>query len=168
MEPSGGADRAVLFEEINAHLAARGCRLRAGTIVNASIVDAPSSTKNRAGGRDPEMRQTRKGGQWRFGMRAHIGVDEASGLTHSPRTTSANVADVTVAGALLHGGEERVWGDAGYQGAGKRAENRDAELDWRVAMRPGRRRLLDKGTLGRPRRSAGRRCGRRWSIRFCT
>ncbi len=135
----------ALFEEINAHLAARGCRLQAGTIVDASIIEAPSSTKNRSGARDPEMRQTRKGKQWRFGMKAHIGVDEASGLTHSLQTTSANVADVTAAGALLHGGEERVWGDAGYQGAGKREEHRDAELDWRVAMRPGKRRLLDKG-----------------------
>ena len=133
-----------LFEEINAHPGALGHRLSTGTIVDASLIAAPSSTKNRTGERDPQMHQTKKGNQWYFGMKAHLGVDAQSGLTHSLETTPANVSDVTVAHALLHGGEERVWGDAGCQGVGRREENRDTEVDWRVAMKPGKRRRLDK------------------------
>ncbi len=133
-----------LFEEINAPLSSLGHRLKTGTIVDASIIDAPPSTKNRKGARDPEMRQTKKGNQWYFGMKAHIGVDADTGLTHSLETTAANGSDVATAHAVLHGGEERVWGDAGYQGAGKREENRVADVDWQVAMRPGKRRQLDK------------------------
>ena len=86
-----------LFEEINTHLASLGHRLKTGTIVDASIIDAPSTTKNRRGERDPEMRQTKKGNQWYFGMKAHIGVDAESGLAHSLATTAANAADVTQA-----------------------------------------------------------------------
>ncbi len=93
---------------------------------------------------DPEMHQTKKGNQWYFGMKAHIGVDAQSGLTHSLETTPANASDVATAHALLHGGEEQVWGDAGYQGVGKREENRDTDVDWQVAMKPGKRKLLDK------------------------
>ena len=133
-----------LFEAINAHLADAGHSLRRGTIVDASIVAAPCSTKNRKGERDPEMHQTKKGNQWYFGMKAHIGVDAESGLVHTLETTAANVSDVAVAHALLHGGEAEVHGDAGYQGVGKREENRDVEVDWRVAMKPGQRRQLDK------------------------
>ena len=133
-----------LFAEINAHLASLGYGVRKGTIVDASIVDAPSSTKNAAGGRDPEMHQTKKGNQWYFGMKAHIGVDAESGLAHSLATTAANVSDVATAHAVLHGGEESVHGDAGYQGVGKRPENRDADVDWQTAMKPGKRRQLDK------------------------
>ena len=134
----------ALFEEINTHLASLGHRLKTGTIVDASIITAPSSTKNRTGERDPEMHQTKKGNQWYFGMKAHIGVDADSGLAHSLQTTPANTSDVATAHALLHGGEERVWGDAGYQGVGKREENRDAALEWEVAMKAGKRRQLDK------------------------
>ena len=134
-----------LFEEINAHLASRGYRLRTGTIVDASIIDAPSSTKNRRRARDPEMHQTKKGKQWYFGMKAHIGVDAGSGLAHSLTTTAANASDVTQAGALLHGAETTAWGDAGYQGVEKRPEHRDGGVEWRVAMKPGRRRLLGEG-----------------------
>ncbi len=118
----------TLFEEINAHLASLGHRLSKGTTVDASLIAAPSSTKNRKGERDPEMHQTKKGNQWHFGMKAHIGVDAQSGLTHSVETTPANVSDVATAHALLHGGEEQVWGDAGYQGVDKRAENRDTDV----------------------------------------
>ncbi len=118
-----------LMEEINRHLASQG--LREGTIVDASIIEAPSSTKNGAGERDPQMRQTKKGNEWRFGMKVHIGVDAETGVVHSMSTTSANVHDVTEAHRLLHGGEKRVWGDAGYQG---------------VAKRPGRRRQLERGS----------------------
>ena len=133
-----------LFAEINAHLASLGYGVRKGTIVDASIVDAPSSTKNAKGERDPEMHQTRKGNQWYFGMKAHIGVDAETGLAHSLATTPANVSDVATAHAVLHGGEETVWGDAGYQGVGKREENKDRDVDWETAMKPGRRRRLDK------------------------
>ena len=133
-----------LFAEINAHLAAMGYGVRKGTIVDASIVDAPSSTKNRKRERDPEMHQTKKGNEWRFGMKAHIGVDAETGLAHSLETTAANEADVSTAHAVLHGGEETVWGDAGYQGVGKRPENEDRDVDWETAMKPGKRRLLDK------------------------
>ena len=112
-----------LFEEIKGHLVEQGVRLREGTIVDATIIEAPSSTKNRAGQRDPEMRQVKKGNQYHFGMKLHIGVDAETGLVHSLSATSANVHDVTEAPRLLHGGEQRVWGDAGYIGVQKREEN---------------------------------------------
>ena len=135
-----------LLEEINAHLESQGLRLREGTIVDATIIEAPSSTKNRAGERDPEMRQTRKGNQWHFGMKAHIGVDSETGIVHSMSTTAANVHDVTETRNLLHGGETVVWADAGYQGVDKREENLGLEMEWRVAMGPGRRRKLERGS----------------------
>ena len=135
-----------LMGEINCHLESQGLRLREGTIVDASIIEAPSSTKNRAGERDPEMRQTKKGNEWHFGMKVHIGVDSETGVVHRVSTTGANVHDVRETHRLLHGGEKRVWGDAGYQGAEKREENRDLEVEWRVAMRPGRRRQLEPGS----------------------
>ncbi len=118
-----------LFETINAHLAKRGLRLREGTIVDASIIAAPSSRKNRRRARDPEMHQTKKGKEWRFGMKLHIGVDADSGLVHSMRATAANVADETEAHRLLHGEEREAYGDAGYRGVEKRA----------AAARPGDR-----------------------------
>ena len=132
-----------LLEEINAHLESQGLKLREGTIVDATIIEAPSSTKNRTGERDPEMHQTKKGNQWHFGMKAHIGVDSETGIVHSMSATPANVHDVTEAHNLLHGGETVVWGDAGYQGVGKREENLGLEVEWRVAMRPGKRRKLE-------------------------
>ena len=135
-----------LFEEINRHLESQGLRLREGTIVDASIIEAPSSTKNRAGDRDPEMHQTKKGNEWHFGMKVHIGADAETGVVHSVTTTPANVHDVTEAHRLLHGREKRVWGDAGYQGVDKRAENRELGVEWQVAMRPGRRRQLGLGS----------------------
>ena len=104
-----------LFEEINAHLASRGHRLRTGTIVDASIIDAPSSTKNRRRARDPEMHQTKKGKQWYFGMKAHIGVDAGSGLAHSLTTTAANASDVTQTGALLHGADGATQATRGWR-----------------------------------------------------
>ena len=135
-----------LFEEINRHLASQGLRLREGTIVDASIIEAPSTTKNRAGARDPEMHQAKKGKTWHFGMKVHIGVDAETGMAHSMATTAANVNDVTEAHRLLHGGEARVWGDAGYQGVHRREEHRARQVDWRVAMRPGQRRQLEPGS----------------------
>ena len=135
----------VLFEEINRHLKSQGLWLREGTIVDASIIEAPSSTKNRADERDPEMRQTKKGNEWHFGMKVHIGADAETGVVHSVTTTPANVHDVTEAHRLLHGGENRVWGDAGYQGIDKRLENRELDVDWQVALRLRRRRQLKPG-----------------------
>ena len=137
-----------LFGEINRHLASQGLRLQEGTIVDASIMEAASSTKNRAGARDPEMHQVKKGNAWHFGMKVHIGVDAQTGVVHSVSTTGANVNDVTEAHRLLHGGESQVWGDAGYQGVQKRAENRELGVEWRVAMRPGQRRKLEPGSPG--------------------
>ena len=131
----------ALFDEINAHLSQQGLLMRAGTIVDATIIAAPSSTKNEGQARDPEMHQTKKGNQWHFGMKAHIGVDAESGLVHSLVGTAANVGDITQAGALLHGDETHAFGDAGYRGVDKREEARGPR--WHVAMQPGKRRKLD-------------------------
>jgi len=109
-----------IFEEINASLSERGLFMREGTIVDATIIAAAPSTKNKAKQRDPSMKQTRKGNQWFFGMKAHIGVDAVTGLTHSVVATSANQADITVAEQLLRDGKEPVYADAGYTGLGKR------------------------------------------------
>ena len=105
-----------LFERVNEHLASHGLKVSGGTIVDATIIAAPSSTKNAAKERDPEMHQTRKGQQWYFGMKLHIGVDSKLKLIHSLLTTAANVHDGTVLGELLHGDERRVYGDQAYQG----------------------------------------------------
>jgi len=102
-----------IFDIVKALLAARGVTMRQGTIVDATLIAAPSSTKNKDGKRDPEMHQTKKGNQWYFGMKVHIGVDKDSGLIHSVVTTAANVHDLTTAAELLHGDEEVVYGDAG-------------------------------------------------------
>ncbi len=138
-----------IFTIINTHLAKQGLLLREGTIVDATLIAAPSSTKNQEGTRDPEMRQTKKGNQWHFGMKAHIGVDMASGLVHSVVGTSANVHDVTQAHALLHGQEQAVLGDAGYLGVEKREENQGKAVNWHVAMRPGKRRALPDNEFGK-------------------
>ena len=134
-----------LFTEIKNHLEEHGVRLREGTIVDATIIEAPSSTKNRAGERDPEMCQVKKGNQYHFGMKLHIGVDSETGVVHSFATTSANVHDVTQAHRLLHGGERQVWGDAGYIGVQKREELLELAVQWQVAMKPGQRRKLEPG-----------------------
>jgi transposase, IS5 family len=128
---------------INTGLAQQGLLLKTGTVVDATIIAAPSSTKNKSGERDPEMHQTKKGNQWHFGMKAHIGVDAESGLVHSVIGTAANVNDVTQAAGLLQGDETDAWGDAGYQGVARREEFKDSKVRWEVAMRPGKRRLLD-------------------------
>ena len=127
----------------SSHLEQQGVRLREGTIVDATIIAAPSSTKNSKGQRDPEMRQVKTGNQYYFGMKLHIGVDSQTGLVHSFSTTSANVHDVTEAHQLLHGGEKQVWGDAGYIGVQKREENLGLAVDWQVALKPGQRRKLE-------------------------
>jgi IS5 family transposase len=129
-----------LFEEVNRHLKAEGLMLREGSIVDATIISAPTSTKNKSGKRDPEMHQVKKGNEWHFGMKMHIGVDDALGLIHSVSTTAANAHDITQADQLLHGKEQRIWGDAGYRGVEKRPEHQDRDVDWHIAMRPGKRR----------------------------
>lgn len=128
---------------INAGLAQQGLMLKTGTVVDATIIAAPSSTKNSDGGRDPEMHQVKKGNEWHFGMKAHIGVDAESGLVHAIIGTAANVNDVTQAAGLLHGQETDAFADAGYQGVSKREELKDSEVRWHIAMRPGKRRGLD-------------------------
>ena len=113
----------AILQVINGYLGDRGLMLRQGTVFDATIIHAPSSTKNKDSKRDPEMHQTKKGNQYFFGMKAHIGVDAESGLVHSPVGTAANVADVTQVDQLLHGEETYVSGDAGYTGVDKREEH---------------------------------------------
>jgi IS5 family transposase len=133
-----------LLATINASLIAKGLMLKTGTVVDAALIAAPSSTKNSTDERDPEMHQTKKGHQWHFGMKAHIGVDADSGLVHTVIGTAANVNDVTQDHGLLHGEEVVVFADAGYQGSVKRPEA--TGVDWHVAMRPGKRRALNKNS----------------------
>lgn len=111
-----------LFDVITAYLGEQGMKLSEGTLVDATIIHAASSTKNKQRQRDPDMHQTRKGNQWYFGMKAHIGVDQRSGLVHTVTTTAANAGDVTEVDKLLHGKEKAVYGDAGYRGAEKRVK----------------------------------------------
>jgi IS5 family transposase len=126
-----------LFNAINADLAARGLLLREGTLVDATLIAAPPSTKNQAKQRDPEMHQARKGNQWYFGMKAHIGADRDSKLVHTVVVTAANVADITKTSELLHGAERQVHADAGYLGVEKRAEIVALErpIDWQIARK---------------------------------
>ena len=132
-----------ILSTVNEVLSQRGLLLKAGTAVDATLIAAPTSTKNKDKARDPEMHSSKKGNQWYFGMKAHIGVDADSGLVHTVRGTSGHVADVTEGNSLLHGQESVAYGDAGYQGIEKRP---DAQVDvtWHVAMRPGKRKALDK------------------------
>jgi IS5 family transposase len=129
-----------IMAAINATLANKGLMLKAGTVVDATLIAAPSSTKNKDGERDPEMHQAKKGNQWQFGMKAHIGVDAESDLVHSVIGTAANVNDVTQGHDLLQGKGKLVFADAGYQGADKRPEA--TGVKWKVAMRPSKRRAL--------------------------
>jgi transposase, IS5 family len=132
-----------ILQTINDLLRSKGLMLRAGTVVDATLIAAPSSTKNAAGERDPEMKQSKKGNQYYFGMKAHIGVDADSGLVHTVRGTAGSAHDVTEANSLLHGEETEAFGDAGYQGADKRPDAKQG-VKWNIAMRPGKRRALDK------------------------
>ncbi|BDI06016.1 IS5 family transposase [Sphaerotilus microaerophilus] len=132
-----------MLATVNDILRERGLMMRSGTVVDATLIAAPSSTKNSSGERDPEMHQTKKGNQWYFGAKSHIAVDAASGLVHTTKFTAANVADVTEANSLLHGEEVRAFGDAGYQGVEKRPDA-PGDVEWHTALRPGKRRALDK------------------------
>ena len=125
----------AMFAEVSAMLQERGLLMRQGTIVDATIIAAAPSTKNKSKTRDPEMHQTRKGNQWYFGMKAHIGVDVASGVVHSLVGTAANEADINQTAALLHGQETDVFADAGYTGADKRPELADRDVSWNIAIK---------------------------------
>jgi IS5 family transposase len=109
---------AAILVTVNQYLDARGIRITTGTIVDATIIHAPSSTKNSSGERDPDMHQTKKGNQWYFGAKAHIGMDSKEKVVHSVATSAASVADAHMLSDLLHGEEKKVWGDGAYQGHG--------------------------------------------------
>ena len=135
----------AILATVNAHLSDQGLLLRQGTIVDATIIHAPSSTKNESKARDPEMHSTRKGNQWYFGMKAHIGVDVESGFVHTVTGTAANVADVVEVDKLLHGKEKTVYADAGYTGAEKRAPKRGRT--WYIAAKRGAIKKMPDGDL---------------------
>ena len=135
---------AGILAVINGYLGDRGLSLRQGTIVDATLINAPSSTKNKDGKRDPEMHQAKKGNQYYFGMKAHIGVDDESGLVHSVVGTAANVADVTQVDKLLHGEENMIGADAGYTGVEKRPEHEGREVIWQIAARRSTYKKLSK------------------------
>ena len=138
-----------MFRAINDLLEANGCMMRGGTIVDATLISAPSSTKNASGKRDPEMHSTKKGNQWHFGMKAHIGVDAGSGYTHTVEATAANEHDVTQASKLIRDDDEVVYGDAGYMGLENREEIRTdpvrSQVDYRINERPGKSGRLPEG-----------------------
>ena len=145
----------VIFKEVAAHLSERGLLMREGTMVDATIIAASPSTKNKDKARDPEMHQTKKGNQWHFGMKAHTGVDAESGLVHSVHATAANESDVAHTHELLHGRETRVHADAGYTGVDKREEIKQAQdqgsirkdITWHVAAKRGKVQELPEGPL---------------------
>ena len=132
-----------IMGRINAYLRRKGLLLKRGSIVDATIIAAPSSTKNAERERDPEMHQTKKGNQWHFGMKAHIGVDADSGLVHAVTTTPANEADVEQVEELLHGNEEVVHADAGYTGAQTRLERKG--LRWEIAAKRAKIKAMKDG-----------------------
>ena len=134
-----------LLDEVNAFLEERGMLMREGTIVDATLIAAPPSTKNRDKARDPEMHQTKKGSQYYFGMKAHIGVDAHSGLVHTVTRTAANVSDIRQTTELLHGDEREVFADAGYTGIEKREEAKDIPVKWVVARKRGQVKTLAEG-----------------------
>jgi len=129
-----------LFESVNEQLSREGLQMREGTLIYA-----PPSTKNADRARDPQMHQTRKGNEWYFGMKAHIGADEDSGLVHTLHATAANKADVSQTEHLLHGDERRVWADAGYIGADKREALSDRPIQWQIARRRSTIKALPEG-----------------------
>ena len=135
---------AQILQTVNDLLSAKGVMLKSGTVVDATLIAAPSSTKNSSGERDPEMKQSRKGQQWYFGMKCHIGVDIESGLVYTVKGTSCAVNDVVEANSLVRDSDREVFADAGYQGAVKRPDARD-DVNWNIAMRPGLRKVLDLG-----------------------
>lgn len=138
-----------LFSAINYVLEQGGCMMRGGTIVDATIISAPKSTKNASGKRDPEMHQTKKGGEWYFGMKCHVGVDAGTGYIHSLEATSANVHDITQASKLIRDDDEVLYGDSGYIGIEKREEIKNhpnkSQIKYRINRRPGKIRAMKNG-----------------------
>jgi len=118
--------------------------LKEGTIVDATIIETASSTKNKAKQRDPEMHQTQKGNQWHFGMKAHIGVDARTGLTHSLSTTAANIHDLNETANLLHGEERFISADSGYRGTQKRKELKHVKANWLITEMPSKIKVWSK------------------------
>ena len=145
----------ALFTAINADLTARGLLLREGTLVDATLIAAPSSTKNQKRARDPEMHQTKKGSQWYFGLKAHIGTDRDSTLVHTVVVTAANVADIAKTAELLHGEERQVHADAGYTGVEKRPEIVALArlIDWQIAGKRGLIKALAEGAQKEARKA---------------
>ncbi|MBS0405907.1 MAG: IS5 family transposase [Proteobacteria bacterium] len=145
----------AIFGQINQHLSEQGLLMRGGTMIDATIIAAPSSTKNKDGQRDPEMHQTKKGNQWHFGLKAHIGADSDSGAVHSVHVTAANESDVANAHHLLHGQESDVHADAGFTGVDKRDEIKaaqdegriKADINWHVAERRHKIKLMPEGLI---------------------
>ena len=139
----------AIFSEVNAMLSERQLLMKEGTMVDATIIAAPSSTKNASKARDPEMHQTKKGHQWHFGMKAHSGADAQSGLVQSVTGTAANVADIAQTHELLHGKEKHVYADAGYLGVEKRAEviAKAKDVQWYVAAKRGKVKTMAEGRL---------------------
>lgn len=137
-----------MLAAVNVTLVQAGLLLKAGTAVDATLIPAPSSTKNNTGERDDEMSSSKKGNNYHFGMKAHIRVDVESGLVHTVHTTTGSSHDVTQAHELLHGEETMVFVDSGYRGVTKREEiqAQESQPEWLVAMMPGKRRQLDAGT----------------------
>ena len=138
-----------IFEEITTMLSEQKCLMKEGTIVDATIIASPSSTKNQSRQRDPQMHQTKKGNQWHFGMKAHVAVDAQSGLVQKVIGTAANVSDISQTHELLHGQEQDVFADAGYQGVQKRPEisSRKAQPQWHIAAKRGKIRAMPEGKL---------------------
>lgn len=139
----------AIFEEINLMLRERKIQMREGTMVDATIIPAPPSTKNQSGKRDPDMHQTQKGNQWYFGMKAHTGTDVESGTVHTLHSTAANVSDITPANKVLHGEEQSVFMDAGYTGAQKREEivEKAPEAEFYIAAKRGKIKAMKEGLL---------------------
>lgn len=133
----------AIFAEVNGHLADKGITLRSGTLVDATIIDAPSSTKNKARARDPEMSSTKKGNAWYFGMKAHVGVDVYSGTVHSLEATTAKVHDSRIWDELLHGDETSVWADKGYVSAERESAFTKGGKVWGVMRKAPRGGALD-------------------------
>ena len=146
-----------LFKDLNERLDAAGCVMRGGSIIDATIIKAPSSTKNESGKRDPEMHQTKKGNEWHFGMKAHIGVDAGTGYVHSVTVTAANAHDITEASKLLREDDEVVYGDGGYVGIEKREEIKSdpikSKIEYRINRRPGTMRREVKNLSNQVERS---------------
>jgi IS5 family transposase len=157
--------RQLLFK-VNADLSRKGLSLRGGTIVDATIIAAPSSTKNQKGERDAQMHQTNKGNQYYFGMKAHIGVDDESGLVHHVECTAANAADITQAHKLLHGQEDTVCGDSGYTGLEKREEMRGMRrLGYLIAAKPSElKKIKNKRELAREKKWERRKASLRAKV----